>query len=394
MIDADVLPLPKTRRGWLISVFVIAICFAVYYPFLFPWLESAYRKHFWTSVPTEVKIGSTKLDVTIRTPKYISSFAAAELVITIKNCNDSLDQTANEFEMVLELEDKEENQIAYLLEGDDEILTITGENRLSFGVIPPGVTITKHIWLRLTNYKLSDSNTPNDIENTDIHTDIYLMSKSPSGAISWDNIEINRDTDSVIDSLVSLIQALIGAILLPPLSNGLIVLLSLFAVYSIEDYKYIPDRNQDKPNIRKGSSIAMFFRKLRKKIICIRRKIFADERLGLLIIALTRSAILIITLVIMLTTFACIVGNNWENNSLHNPLIKGFSITSLQALNTFIWLVTLVVTFFICAFIYKHPIRKDRIIIKRLSEGHDKKISEGFINNLSLEMRNKAQKGD
>ena len=68
MDNPDILPIPKTKFGWTISVLMIALCFMIYYPYLFPWLESTHRENYWTKIPINSEDNTSIVPLTIPSP--------------------------------------------------------------------------------------------------------------------------------------------------------------------------------------------------------------------------------------------------------------------------------------------------------------------------------------
>jgi len=76
------LPIPKTLRGWIASISVLIITFVLYYIFLFPYLERFYRGFLYTEKPKGVIPGLTmRLDG----PDYLAPYGQRWLYFTIRN---------------------------------------------------------------------------------------------------------------------------------------------------------------------------------------------------------------------------------------------------------------------------------------------------------------------
>ncbi len=80
------LPIPKTLRGWVISVSVLILIFIAYYGFLFNYLERFYRGFLYTKKISE-QTSEYPLNLTLRVdaPDYIAPFGQRWLYFTIRN---------------------------------------------------------------------------------------------------------------------------------------------------------------------------------------------------------------------------------------------------------------------------------------------------------------------
>ncbi len=74
-------PIPRTLRGWIVTVLVLVLMFIAYYGFLFPYLERFYRGFLYTQPPQEMGDLTLRVDA----PDYIAPFGQRWLYFTIRN---------------------------------------------------------------------------------------------------------------------------------------------------------------------------------------------------------------------------------------------------------------------------------------------------------------------
>ncbi|HNZ02302.1 MAG TPA: hypothetical protein PKJ34_13895 [Anaerolineaceae bacterium] len=343
MDNPDILPIPKTKFGWTISVLMIALCFMIYYPYLFPWLESTHRENYWTKIPinsedntsivplNESNVSTKELKIVlsgeIYIPKFVSSYSTSEMIITITNQGE---ETIN-LELIIVSSNQDDQSIAtviYSLDNNNKELYMNGENNLKFLNFPPGASITRSIYVRQTgaNKGMFDNI-------------IFWFIRDSNGQVITAPKEFSiQDYHkfSIIDRFANLVQAITSALLLPPLSNVLIIFLALFSVYTIEnnDDKNC-SKNKDDKNDRgvkpprwewfQSISTTFFaFCKLLEEKLRIKQDFW--EYLFLSFIRCTGTLVIIVFALVQLATFMC---NAWSNK-VENPAAE--SSTSLAGL--------------------------------------------------------------
>ena len=230
MDNPDLLPIPKTKIGWSLSILIIALSFAIYYPFLFPCLETKYWDSYWSPVTIPETEQPVHYSGMIYIPRYLSSYSSSEMIITITNHGkDTINLEllfVSKYESKNKSGDQSEPIVIFSVDNDNEELTYKSGNHLGFLNIPPGASITQSVWIRQTGAK-----------NGKVNYIIYVLMTNPDGQVVTDPEKLDIKDQyrfSIIDRVASLIQAITDALLLPPLSNVLIIFLALFSVYTVE----------------------------------------------------------------------------------------------------------------------------------------------------------------
>jgi len=251
------LPTPKTRTGWIFSLVLISLSFVIYYGVVFDILSTEYGDNFWeTSTPLETR--NINIDVTI--PRYISRFAAREIIIRAKNITNtpqdgfSLIIAAGEItqnnvcvtrskntDMVFFCPSPNVNSIGCILGEDVEKYDGKISNIVVFDSIPPYGQVVRTVWV---------GGGQNEEGNNKVDFGFWEIPNQTLGTNETDD-ELKSESDTCLqfgstsarfNPKGTFLQSFLRTLLLPPWSNGLIPALVFFVVYATE-YKIQPDKN-------------------------------------------------------------------------------------------------------------------------------------------------------
>lgn len=255
------LPTPKTRIGWMLSLFLISLSFIVYYGKVFEVLSTEYNISFWQS--STYKDGD--VDFEVKVPKYISRFTTREILISAENTS-KIKQSG--FKLIVyagtvqedgcvSLNEDARKEIFFCPSVEGNLVGCTeGTNILDFDEIPYKGKVVKTLWV--VGGKKGDTNGETDLD-TEITFGLLKMPKSleiPEPSC----LELNGTASASFNSWGTLSQSFLRTLLLPPWSNGLIPALVLFVVYATE-YKIQPKKksSKNKPEKPQNRNLGTYF---------------------------------------------------------------------------------------------------------------------------------------
>ncbi len=218
-------PLPSTIRGWNVAIILILISFFLYYHFLFDKIITAYyhKDNFKTFTST-----TENLEITVLIPQSISRFDTRELQLTV------LAKETTEKNVIISIKTE-------LLSFCDERPTSSsicyqGQGVLEFGSFVKGWQKSNTIWI-VTAPRITD-------ERFKLTFEISFCSPS---VCESKPLNFSGKSEIPIDNSSVLISSLIGTLLLPPWSNGLIPSLALLIV-SLNEHRIQPNQKDKQKN--------------------------------------------------------------------------------------------------------------------------------------------------
>ena len=244
----DNLPFPRTRTGWILSAWLIAISFVFYYCFVFSFLSEKYNRDFWQPQIYQKAGGSLLLKLQV--PRHLSNFVPRELVLRAWTDDDkpidpfSITIVAGKLEPNKSCPSYNSNmQVLFCsqLDGGVAVGCNDGSNTIKFDRIPPHGQVVHTLWM------ISDSSQGqlNQPEPTfGIWKEPNDPTTNPETCLPFRGTAVNTDTspfstNPYLVSLITLLQSLLHILLLPPWANGLIPALVLFVVY-LREHKIQP----------------------------------------------------------------------------------------------------------------------------------------------------------
>jgi hypothetical protein len=207
--------IPKTIRGWIASISTLILAFVLYYVFLFPYLERFYRGFLYTErvspERSEIIKGLTmRLDV----PNYLASYGQRWLYFTIRN---DTDHPISDLWIGLEVQKGEKRPYVegwvfpFLYAGSTSV-----ERSMYIEHLQPGLSFSG----RLPLYGSAFGSVPSELTATVIIMATSGITNSGAG----EPVALAKFPLSVkINSWRYLAHSFIEQILLPPWSNGVIV---------------------------------------------------------------------------------------------------------------------------------------------------------------------------
>ncbi len=211
------LPFPRDRFSWLIAAILFGVLLLFYYGILYGRLEEGYRGGF--NYP--IAKNSAPVEVHMASPKYISSMAERDLLVSITNPTTSTMSILIIPKVVLPANS---DSTYFVFIG---LPNVQGEFResgaLHFTNIPPGATISQEVNLKLIGQEIAD-------DNVLIEFDIILPGEGGGNNVRR-ALDLQPPVNMKIHSVRTLVQNLIAFVLLPPWANGFLPLVALFAVY-------------------------------------------------------------------------------------------------------------------------------------------------------------------
>jgi len=219
------IPLPSTIRGWNVAIILILISFFLYYYFLFDKIITAYYhkdnfKRFTSTIEN--------LEVTMLIPQSISRFDTRELQLTV------LAKETTEKNVIISIKTE---QLSFCNERPtSSSICYQGQGVLEFGSFVKGWQKSNTIWI-VTAPRITD-------ERFNLTFEISFCSPS---ACESKPLNFSGKSEIPIDNSSVLISSLIGTLLLPPWSNGLIPSLALLIV-SLNEHRIQPNQKDKQKN--------------------------------------------------------------------------------------------------------------------------------------------------
>ncbi len=222
-------PLPSTIRGWNVAIILILISFFLYYHFLFDKIITAYyhKDNFKTFTST-----TENLEITVLIPQSISRFDTRELQLTV------LAKETTEKNVIISIKTE---QLSFCNERPtSSSICYQGQGVLEFGSFVKGWQKSNTIWI-VTAPRITD-------ERFKLTFEISFCSPS---VCESKPLNFSGKSEIPIDNSSVLISSLIGTLLLPPWSNGLIPSLALLIV-SLNEHKIQPKQKNNKQKNKLG----------------------------------------------------------------------------------------------------------------------------------------------
>ncbi len=219
------IPLPSTIRGWNVAIILILISFFLYYYFLFDKIITAYYhkdnfKRFTSTIEN--------LEITMLIPQSISRFDTRELQLTV------LAKEATEKNVIISIKTE---QLSFCNERPtSSSICYQGQSVLEFGSFVKGWQKSNTIWI-VTAPRITD-------ERFNLTFEISFCSPF---ACESKPLNFSGKSEILIDNSSGLINSLIGTLLLPPWSNGLIPSLALLIV-SLNEHRIQPNQKHKQKN--------------------------------------------------------------------------------------------------------------------------------------------------
>ncbi len=207
-------PLPSTIRGWNVAIILTLISFFLYYHFLFDKIITVYydKDNF------KIFTSTTKtLEVTMIIPQSISRFDARELQLKV------LAKETIEENVIVSI--KTERLTFCNERPTGSSICYQGQGVLEFGSFAKGLPKINTIWI-VTAPRMT-------YERFNLTFEVSFCSPS---ACESEPLNFSGKSEISVDNSSVLISSLIGTLLLPPWSNGLIPSLALLIV-SLNEHK-------------------------------------------------------------------------------------------------------------------------------------------------------------
>ncbi len=236
------LPIPSKKSAWLLAIKLIVVAFVTYYPVLYFCLEQAYQSSFspvqlnCSDKPKDCN-GARGFDLYGWVPKYVTSFSSSQADLFIKTKQDFED-----FRITLKNEDFKSEHVPWIFRGGESL----SENiSLHYRDLPTDSLIPISFSIQPFGQK--------DLFDDGQRVVLSVYTKQESSQTDSRKMAVDSITFASvrIDPIAVFVMGIVKVLLLPPLSNGLLVALALAVAWSFEDTSL---GVTDKTNVRQDSS--------------------------------------------------------------------------------------------------------------------------------------------
>ena len=236
------LPIPSKKSAWLLAIKLIVVAFVTYYPVLYFCLEQAYQSSFspvqlnCSDKPKDCN-GARGFDLYGWVPKYVTSFSSSQADLFIKTKQDFED-----FRITLKNEDFKSEHVPWIFRGGESL----SENiSLHYRDLPTDSLIPISFSIQPFGQKdLFD-------DGQRVVLSVYTKQESSQTDSRKKAVDSITFASVRIDPIAVFVMGIVKVLLLPPLSNGLLVALALAVAWSFEDTSL---GVTDKTNVRQDSS--------------------------------------------------------------------------------------------------------------------------------------------
>lgn len=243
-------PLPNSPRTWQLALLTIVYAFIFYYLSFFPRLNVAYHQGFWWTeevnhpVPAQNQSGkSSEVIVSTSFPRYVTSFVEREMYVNIRNPTD----TPLKMSVVVQQKtpDKGLYELLFSVQPNypgasdtfpttNQTLTLAGHDSRSLTYLLRASAIQKNESSKPPTYVVDDR-----LQGNPLYGNIEIWINGARVNLKQPNIIMASGWKSLLDSFIKVL-------LLPPWSNGLLVLGVMALIWYLDADRIIATRKNEK----------------------------------------------------------------------------------------------------------------------------------------------------